>query len=1057
MNENPSPRPEDILNNLLNGLQSPETERRLDAVRQLSALNYSSEAVRNELEKLAAADSDESIRKEALAALGAPAQRNVRRHFNKADKASRQAVLREISEWEKLGLIDSFKADLLRRRYDFDLTPASQVESAQSKSGERLSPQPAEPVPAAPRPTLTQTLLSESNIKIALYLGAFFVVASAAILGAFVDIFRIPLLILGTVIFGGLSIAIRKRLPQPSFALFIVFSFFLPITANVVENTLGLKGPLNAAYWIVVGLLMTLIWGGGTWLYSSRLFSLTAFAAFGTALYRFGDVFNAEAEFSAAMLGLAALAGLAGVWGLKKWRGAKFALPLFLVAQLLQFGTLAAFQGRFMFGWENFYVSELWKLLLAFMWALAFLFYVLSNLLYPVFVFPWLAAGTLVFIPWLVGAAFEADSLTNAILFAVWGAGLSAAGELFKRIEAARTYSLPVLLASIPALTAALFSGFAKSDTLGIVLALLIALNYGILHWLRPHGWQWVLSLISFSIAYFAFLDLPFLERADFPAAYRMASLALIFLTLELFLKKASRAWNLPPLFLGGIFTFLASAALFDEKRAFIGFSVFTLFFLIYAVVHRKSFYGYLPAGFFALTLVFALSYYELDLWLPVLTALSAAYFAAGAALRSSTLRNSGLVLGGLLALAALIAGKETGGWYVLAVGLLFAAEMAYRKNGWFEAGLPVFFNIGAYLILDDLRLDRLSHQFLLFSLVWLVPDLVARLAFKHPRPLKWVVRGAGAFLAALAYLTLFFEDSAATAALGFGIYALLFLTASLVYRQPNLFYAFTLTLPLFVTFAFRSFNFAKWIHPVIFLSIGYYAAGFLLRAFKRAAGWDAALLFSGLGTAIVVSTAAPILGGLDAALPVAFAATLWAVEAFRRKNAWLGFPANGLYLLAYFIILAELNVKQPQFFSMGAALLGVIQHYLLTRAESKTGAFIMGALSQLTLLGTTYIQMVGNGSEGLIYFAVLFLQSLAALTYGVVIRSRSLTFTPIFFSVIGVLSALYIVAYDLLDAFTTILMVGCAGILLIGLGILAVILRERITKFSEKLSDWKA
>jgi hypothetical protein len=370
---------------------------------------------------------------------------------------------------------------------------------------------------------------------------------------------------------------------------------------------------------------------------------------------------------------------------------------------------------------------------------------------------------------------------------------------------------------------------------------------------------------------------------------------------------------------------------------------------------------------------------------------------------------------------------------------------------------LPVFFNIGAYLILGDLRLDRLSNQLLVFSLVWLISDLIAHLTFKHPRPLQWVVRGAGAFLAALAYMTLFLEDSASTAALGFGIYALLFLTASLIYRQPNLFYAFTLTLPLFVTFAFRSFNFTQWIHPVVFLAIGYYAAGFLLRRLKRAAGWDAALLFSGLGTALVVSAAAPILGGLDAALPVAFAATLWAVEAFRRKNAWLGFPANGLYLLAYFIILAELNVKQPQFFSMGAALLGLIQHYLLTRAESKTGAFLMGILSQFTLLGTTYIQMVSNGSEGLIYFAVLFLQSLAALAYGVVIRSRSLTFTPIFFSVIGVLSVLYIVVYNLLDVFTTILMVGCAGIFLIGLGILAVILRERITKFSEKLSGWKA
>jgi hypothetical protein len=420
-------------------------------------------------------------------------------------------------------------------------------------------------------------------------------------------------------------------------------------------------------------------------------------------------------------------------------------------------------------------------------------------------------------------------------------------------------------------------------------------------------------------------------------------------------------------------------------------------------------------------------------------------------------LRSSGLALGVIVAFGALITAKEIGGWYALVIGLLFAAEMALSKNGWFEAGLPILFSIGLFMILNDLKVDQIPYHLLAYSLIWLLSDLISHLAFKHHRPLKWIVRGAGTLLALVNYGFLFFDKSAETATLGFGIYSLLFLIVSLIYRQPNLFYAFTLTLPLFVTFAFRSFEVTKWIHPVIFLAMGYYAAGFLLRQLKRAMDWDTTLLFSGLGVGVVVSAAAPVIGGLDAAIPVAFAATLWAVEAFRRKNVWLGFPANGLYLLAYFIILIELKVDQPQFFSMGAALLGMIQHYLLTRAGSKTGTFIMGMLSQLTLLGTTYIQMVSNGSEGLIYFVVLFLQSLVVLVYGVVIRSRSLTFTPILFSVVGVLSVLYIVVYDLLDAFTTILMVGCTGIILIGLGIVAVLMRERITKLSERLSEWKA
>ena len=100
---------------------------------------------------------------------------------------------------------------------------------------------------------------------------------------------------------------------------------------------------------------------------------------------------------------------------------------------------------------------------------------------------------------------------------------------------------------------------------------------------------------------------------------------------------------------------------------------------------------------------------------------------------------------------------------------------------------------------------------------------------------------------------------------------------------------------------------------------------------------------------------------------------------------------------------------------------------------------------------------MVSNGSEGLIYFIVLFFQAIAVLVYGVIIRSRSLTFMPIFFLVVGVMSVIYIVVYKLLDAITSILMIGCTGLLLLGLGIVAVMMRERITKFSEQLSDWKA
>ena len=110
-------------------------------------------------------------------------------------------------------------------------------------------------------------------------------------------------------------------------------------------------------------------------------------------------------------------------------------------------------------------------------------------------------------------------------------------------------------------------------------------------------------------------------------------------------------------------------------------------------------------------------------------------------------------------------------------------------------------------------------------------------------------------------------------------------------------------------------------------------------------------------------------------------------------------------------MILFELKVDQPQFYSVGAALLGMLMHYLLMRAGSNTGAFITGMVSQLVLLSTTYIQMVGNNSLG--YFSALFFQSLVVLAYGLVIRSRSLVFTPIAFVVLGVFT---VVSRDIMN-----------------------------------------
>jgi len=230
-------------------------------------------------------------------------------------------------------------------------------------------------------------------------------------------------------------------------------------------------------------------------------------------------------------------------------------------------------------------------------------------------------------------------------------------------------------------------------------------------------------------------------------------------------------------------------------------------------------------------------------------------------------------------------------------------------------------------------------------------------------------------------------------------------------------------------------------------LATAFYAVGNFLQR-----DWGKVLRISGLGLGVLVSLGAWLEGtGVWSSLPVAVAATLFAAEALQRRNAWLALPANGLYLAAYFMVLMELQVDEPQFYSVAVAALGLLMHYLLLRPGSRTGAFVIGFTSQLVLLGTTYVQMVMTSDP--VYFTVLFLQSLVVLAYGVVIRSRSLVIAPIALSTLGVVA----VVYGLLRGMSVVILIGCTGMLLILLGSTALFLRERVGTWRRRMGEWNA
>ena len=1003
-----------------------------------------------------------------------------------------QFILAEIEKWRKDGLLTEKGAQILRRRYEI-LPPAPPVSPAVPESASSLpqsvqsvssSAPPIYPLsesdsrlgvshpltqsasPAVARPSLAQTLLSETSIKIALYLGAFFVIAAALILAALVETLRLPILLGVSILFGGGALALKKRLPQPSFVLWLVFSALLPISSGVLVDLLDLSGASLSLYWLVVLAVMSALWGFSTWLYTSRFFSLAAFGSLTIAAWHFANIFTPGNDLYLFALAAVGIFGLAGAWLLKTWQSQKFALPLYLLVQAFELIVLLIAAPWAIYNlFENY--AGAWWLFAALTWVTAFIFYTASDFIIPFPLFRFLAAGALMPIIWLALNEVEPSNTVFALGWWAWGLVLLLAGEaasFFKTDKVAR-FGLPLNLASLPLFFTASLVGTTENAWLGFGLFAASALTLSLTHIRRSRWWVWTAALACWVLAWYFFFSLPPIESLKINGIFIISGLLVPLSLLDWLIpgKLTSRpAWRWPlrlfallTLAVGSIVSLVALDA--DLLRAALAFGIFAFLGLIYALrfklpIFLALFTGYLPIG-----ILFALRHFDLDWWLPALTALSVLYYFTGYMLArfdkkgrwANALRWSGLALGLLTSPFAGFYGGSGDGWYVGILGILFIIE-TFGRFTWLEVAAHGLYTLALALVLLENKIASPSLYLMGISVVILGLELFFERALQGRSQLKILPRLAGWLAALIGSLFLFAEWQTAS---GLDVAAsvtfnLLFLLYALFYRKPDLGFIY------FASVAVTALNIAgfaglnQWTGVLILLSLAYYTLGFV----DWPKGWGQIRRLSGLLLATTTALSSPAENsGLWASLPVAIAATLWAVEAFRRRNVWLGFPANGLYLMAYYTILLELKVDQPQFFSVGAALLGLLMHYLLTRSGAKTGAFLTGMVSQLILLGTTYIQMVSTNS--LAYFAALFFQSIVVMLYGLVFRSRSLVFTPIVIVVLGVVT----VVFSVLRGLATVIMIGCTGILFIVLGILAVWQRERLSILRDRLNEWKA
>ncbi len=871
MNDEPSPQTEPLSpgseppppstpeplspDKLLEDMANESEETRLAAVRAVAGLTPVSLPLLRRLEKMAGQDDSLAVRLAAWEALGAPACREAQRQSSRLPASLRQTILAEIAQWQTDGLLLPSMAGLLRQRYTFE-APAAPVAAA----------------PPKPAPTLSEVLLSEATIKVALFLGAFFVLAAAAILAALIDLLRLPILTVVTVGFLGAAIPLRWRLPQAGFALFIVFSFLLPIDAAVFLDMFTVSQNVTDIYWIGVAILLSVVWLGGTFFYKSRFFSVTTWLAAAWAALQLGNWLDYTPHFPLFLLGLVSLSTLGGVMVLRRWRDRAFAQRLWWFSQLQQAGLLALSTLFILYTLaEEPLPSAGWWLVIGLTWLTGVLYYALSDRLVISFpFFPWVAVAALLPIPWLWLQVFSPSLLVETMVVCAWGGLLAVIGEGLARqpFERLRLYALPVSLGGLALLALAPVMGAFERVALSLVCLLVAAGLYLALTFYRPRWWTWSSALLAGTAAYLTFFALPSVQEFEFYAGFVWLWPALALAALHLAIRrgfKAGQMWHLPPILLaagvGAIAALLLLAlGLTDEPgRTAIALGIIAGFVALFAALDRRAWLGYGATGSLALAVVFALIHFE----------------------------------------------QET----------------------------------------------------------WLIP----------------------------------------------------------------------LMLPV----------------------LGYVMAGFALSLLPSLKDWAVMLRWSGLLLGVLVSLSAPLQGGAAAVISVALVAMAFTGEARYRRNIWLGFPAVLLYLGSYFILLVELEVTEPQVYSIGAALLGFIMHYLLVRSRNPVAAFLTGLVSQLILLSTTYIQMLST--DRFLFFLVLFVQAMIVLGYGLVVRSRSLVGAPLAFVILGVIT----VTLGSLSGLPALMLVGCTGFLLLLLGIVALLQRERLLsvsqRFGDRLTGWQA
>ncbi len=192
-------------------------------------------------------------------------------------------------------------------------------------------------------------------------------------------------------------------------------------------------------------------------------------------------------------------------------------------------------------------------------------------------------------------------------------------------------------------------------------------------------------------------------------------------------------------------------------------------------------------------------------------------------------------------------------------------------------------------------------------------------------------------------------------------------------------------------------------------------------------------------------------------AASLAFAGALYVAIAYRGRMYRLGYVGMALLELAWVLVLIINDVAQPQWYAIPGGLYFLGLGYLEWTHNKSKYAVALEILGLGLLLVTSFAQSL-NGESGLPYFALLLVEGLVVIWWGVFQKRKIPFFTGIGASALNIVAQV-IVLVNVYDINRWLVAFG-AGLLIMGLAIYIERsrerLRERARELSETLEKWE-